>query len=65
MLVDVTPTAIVIFKTATTPFEMMPASDPEATQVYAPAPPKQLTVFDAAVDADPEATEIAATLLAG
>jgi hypothetical protein len=44
---------------------MMPAFMAEASQVYAPETPLQLSVFPAAVRAAPAVTEMAVTLAGG
>jgi hypothetical protein len=65
MDVVVTPTAMVRFSTATVPFEMIPEVEPDRTQLYVPALPEQLTVFEALVDAAPAVAEMETTLAAG
>jgi len=65
MEVLVGPAAMVKFTTATTPFEMMAEFIAEATQANVPTPPKQFNDLPAAVIADPEFTEIEATLAGG
>ena len=59
------PAAMVRLTVATTPFEMMPEFNPEATQLYAPVRAKHANVLPAAVRAAPALTEIEVTLEAG
>jgi hypothetical protein len=63
--VAVRPTAMVRFTTATAPFEMTPAFNPQARQVYVPELAEQLNVLLAAVRAAPELTEMETTLVRG
>ena len=61
----VTPTAITSVTTATVPFEMIPAFEPETIHVYVPEVPEQLKVLEALVDAVPGVAEIDTTLAVG
>jgi hypothetical protein len=65
MDVVVTPTAMVRFTTATTPFEMIPALAPDKIQLYVPALPEQLRVLEALVAEAPAVAEMEITLAAG
>ena len=63
--VEVRPSAMVRFTTATTPFEMIPEFMPDTIQVYVPAPGKQLKVLNALIDAVPAVAETETTLAGG
>jgi hypothetical protein len=56
-----TPAANETFKTATAPFEIVPAFMPETTQEYAPAAEEQLSVLEAFVAAAPALAEMETT----
>jgi hypothetical protein len=59
-----TPAANERSKTATAPFEIVPAFMPETTQEYAPGTEKQLSVFEAFAAAAPALAEMETTSLA-
>lgn len=62
--VTVVPTAMIRFTTATAPFEIMPASTPDAIQVYIPMVVEQFRILEELIDAGPAVTEME-TMLAG
>jgi len=65
MDVVVAPTAMVRFTTATVPFEMVPPFEPDTIQLYVPAPPEQLSVCVALLNAAPAVAEMETTLAVG